>query len=628
MLQAIRNHTTGLLARLLFVLLIASFAIWGIADIIRSGFGQVTVARIGSKSIHLSEFRQSLELEISRLQASSPQPISIQILKNQNALGYVTDMLLTRQIMAAYTQHAGILPDPASVALTIVQEPALRDANGQFDPSKLTSVLSRLRLTEQDYADQVGLNLAVTRLNQAVGSLLQLPDSLVRTIAATSFQQRKIEYVRLPISAVKATAPTEAEMQQFYQQNPNFFLERDYRAISMIKINSQAVASQLPVSEEAIAAAYQQQLSAFKVPEQRTVVQLLFADAAKAKQAYEDLKAQKSPSGEVAPKIAQKIAQDHGGKVNDLGRVSAQDLLPQLADAAFKDGVGVRAPIESPMGWVVLSVQSIAPPRTQELKEVRQQLRDGIAARDATRMISELQTRIEDTLAGGGSLEEVAKLSAQPIVRLAKVDRWGKDDRSQDIANFPNTDRVRDAVYSTTVGQITNLTLDDGTFLVMRVDQEIPTSTRPYAKVRDEIAQLLTKQKLQTAADTKLQSLLMRARAGSTLNQLASAEGGILNSSNFFTQQDNPLELPPELVMGLFNAANQDLLTGQDQKSLWLVRLTDIREFTPDDQPSPTYKQLTEQLTTSLQKDVTDALQQDIRKTLGVTINDAALINM
>jgi hypothetical protein len=37
---------------------------------------------------------------------------------------------------------------------------------------------------------------------------------------------------------------------------------------------------------------------------------------------------------------------------------------------------------------------------------------------------------------------------------------------------------------------------------------------------------------------------------------------------------------------------------------------------------------LTEQLTTSLQKDVTDALQQDIRKTLGVTINDAALINM
>jgi hypothetical protein len=243
-------------------------------------------------------------------------------------------------------------------------------------------------------------------------------------------------------------------------------------------------------------------------------------------------------------------------------------------------------------------------------------------------MISELQTRIEDTLAGGGSLEEVAKLSAQPIVRLAKVDRWGKDDRSQDIANFPNTDRVRDAVYSTTVGQMTNLTLDDGTFLVMRVDQEIPTSTRPYAKVRDEIVQLLTKQKLQTAAEAKLQTLLTQARSGNTLASLAASEGGKTDSSNFFTQQDNPLELPPELVMGLFTAANQDLITGQDQKSLWLVRLTGIREFTPDDQPSPTYKQLTEQLTTSLQKDVTDALQQDIRKTLGVTINDAALINL
>ncbi|MBM3602469.1 MAG: hypothetical protein FJX22_01630, partial [Alphaproteobacteria bacterium] len=170
MLQAIRNHTTSILARLLFVLLIASFAIWGIADIVRSGFGQVSVARIGNQSIHLSDFRQSLELELSRISGGSQQPLTLAMLRKEGTLKPVANMLLTRQIMAAYTHHAGILPDAASIALTIVQEPALRDANGQFDPSKLSLVLSRLRLTEQDYTDQVGQNLAVTRLNQAVGA--------------------------------------------------------------------------------------------------------------------------------------------------------------------------------------------------------------------------------------------------------------------------------------------------------------------------------------------------------------------------------------------------------------------------------------------------------------------------
>jgi peptidyl-prolyl cis-trans isomerase D len=160
MLQAIRNRASGFLTRLLFVALIASFALWGIADVFRSGFGQVTVAKVGKQRIHLDEFRQSLEVEIGRMQANSAQPISMKILKEQGQLAEVANAMLERSIMSAYSQHLGLNTDPASVASAILQQSGLKDASGNFDHAKLLEGLARLKMTEADYAAEVSRQLA------------------------------------------------------------------------------------------------------------------------------------------------------------------------------------------------------------------------------------------------------------------------------------------------------------------------------------------------------------------------------------------------------------------------------------------------------------------------------------
>ncbi len=96
MLQSLRKHASGFVAKLLMALLIVSFGIWGIADVFR-GFGSQTLATIGSTELTVPEFRQLYQ---ERLQQISQQ-IKRGVAPDQaRALG-IPDQLLSEQLSEA-----------------------------------------------------------------------------------------------------------------------------------------------------------------------------------------------------------------------------------------------------------------------------------------------------------------------------------------------------------------------------------------------------------------------------------------------------------------------------------------------------------------------------------------------
>ncbi len=66
MLTSIRSKSTGLIAKILFGLLIAAFALWGIGDIFRNDPQQKPVATIGNIKYSQSEFRRDLKQGMDR----------------------------------------------------------------------------------------------------------------------------------------------------------------------------------------------------------------------------------------------------------------------------------------------------------------------------------------------------------------------------------------------------------------------------------------------------------------------------------------------------------------------------------------------------------------------------------
>ena len=66
MLETIRKNVAGIFAKVLIALLVLSFAVWGVADVI-TGVGRSVVASIGGNDIGSEEFRQEYQQQLDTM---------------------------------------------------------------------------------------------------------------------------------------------------------------------------------------------------------------------------------------------------------------------------------------------------------------------------------------------------------------------------------------------------------------------------------------------------------------------------------------------------------------------------------------------------------------------------------
>src|SRR5262252_6921237 len=69
MLTALRSKATSWIVKILFLLLIGSFGIWGIGDMLRQGGKEPAVAEIGPVKITGQQYMKEYRDQINRLQA-------------------------------------------------------------------------------------------------------------------------------------------------------------------------------------------------------------------------------------------------------------------------------------------------------------------------------------------------------------------------------------------------------------------------------------------------------------------------------------------------------------------------------------------------------------------------------
>ena len=78
MLTSIRSKTSSMVVKILFVVLIAAFALWGIGDIFRGDQTQKSVAEIGDVQYTQAEFREDLKNAINQFSQSQGFQITAQ----------------------------------------------------------------------------------------------------------------------------------------------------------------------------------------------------------------------------------------------------------------------------------------------------------------------------------------------------------------------------------------------------------------------------------------------------------------------------------------------------------------------------------------------------------------------
>ena len=571
MLRSFRSAAHSWIAKLLFGLLILSFAAWGIGDMIRRAGPAEDPATVGDVAIT----REAVNAEFRRM-VERLRPMLGPDFTNEQAvkLGFVdqaAQTLAQRALLRLAAENAGISVSDQMVRAQIAGDKGFQNQAGQFDPARFVDILRRNNLSEQGYIALLRDDMARELLTAPVVSGAYAPKPLVQALFAHRGERRTVETLTLAHASITdVAAADEPALRTYHSENPIAFTAPEYRKLTLVQLLLDDLAKDVKVTDADAAQAYEERRAEFETPERRKLRMAVMDDQAKAAALATAAAAQ---GLDAAAKAA-------GVDVVDLGEVTKDDL-PGLGDAVFAaTGTGVAAqPAQSPLGWHVVETVSVVPGSSRALAEVRDRLVKDLARERAADGVFQISNQLDDKLAGGAPLDEVARSLGLRLTVVEATDSTGKaPDGGDALAPSPDAGQILAAAFGLAPGAVSPLAeTRAGDFLVVRVDQIVTPPMRPFYEVREQVAAALMAQNQAAKPTQKAAELAEKLNpaapdAGPGLAKAAGADHAVTTP---FTRDQAP-GLPPDLVAKLFALKPGETAVGETGDAQVAARLKDV----------------------------------------------------
>jgi peptidyl-prolyl cis-trans isomerase D len=559
MISWFRKLAQSWAARALFVLLILSFGIWGIEDIVRNIFRETAVVQLDGARIEVPEAQAAARRELQRIQrqlgpAFEPTDQIRQAIAAQALTGLIGEY--AQRIEA---NRLGVSVPDAQVAEYVRAIPSFQ-MGGQFNRLILDQFLRQNDMTEGAFLQLVRDDLQRMQLVGAVRAGAPAPDPVANALFRWEREQRVAQVAELPLlEAPDPDPPTEAQLTRYHANNPERFSTPEMREAVVAVLSADTLADDVEVSEADIRAAYDARRAQFGTPERRELEQALMPT--------EDAARSVATAWAANPDFASisAAATAAGGTALSLGSSTRDDLpMPSLAEAAFAAPQGgVTQPVQSPFGWHVLRVVSVTPGQEQPFEEVRDRLRQELAQEKAADLAFERANRIEDAIAGGTTLEEAGRQFGMAVTTV-RLDAQGNDAEGAPVplpvpvAGRPEALR---AIFTAEVGRAPRLQelRQADAFLAVELRAVTPPTLKPFEGVEDEVRLAFITDAKRRFQEERATALMAAVRDGQTLE--AAARAANLPSERFgpFPRQAQQgaapgAAVPPELLPALFGA--------------------------------------------------------------------------
>ncbi len=564
MLDAIRKNVTGWFMKILFGVLVASFALWGVGDILRVR-PDTTVLEVGDREYSGQEFMRQFELQFRRLQQRFGPSLTRDQARQLGVVDQTAQQMTTRGLLDAAARDLGLTVSDEEILRNIRADPNFRNTVGEFDRFVFQQVLQSNNMTEAMYLEASRREMVRRQLIDSLVAGLAKPNALSQAYYAYQAEKRSIETLTIPNSSItEVEAPKEADVTKYYEDNKTSYMTAELRKLTFATLSPEDLLDEISVSEDDIRDEYESRRSEFVVRESRDVEQLLAGDKAKAEDAAKRLAA-----GEDFYKVSEAIANLKEDAVK-LGRLTKDELPDEVRDAVFalsKDQIS--APIEGPFGWVVYRVTNINPGKDPSFEDMRSRLERDLKLSRAGDVMFEIANKIEDSLAGGATLEETADNANLKTVTIDAVDGAGRDASGKSLTNLPKTREFLSTAFATEDGQEPVLTeTETGSYFLLRVDSVTPPALKPLPEVRSQIVNAILAERRAKAAEELAVSLAARAGAGATFVGLAAGHKDwkiATSQPDVRGQIANSVDIDANLVAKLFNAKSSDVVTGSNK---------------------------------------------------------------
>jgi len=596
-----------------------NFVVWGILLLLILGLGGFgirnfgggvqTIGSVGDTKITVDTYFRELSRELRAAEKQSGARVTMAQAQASGLVARARGRVISDAALDNDLAGMGLSVGDAQVRKQLLSYDAFKGADGKFDREAYKYTLEQNGLTESGFEAQIRGDTTRSLLQGAIVAGTVVPKIYMDTMLNYIGARRSYAMIRLGASDLDTPVgtPDDAQLKTYYDAHGADFTAPPSKSITYAWMTPDMIVASVQVDPANVKALYNERLSQFVKPEKRLVERLVFPSEAGAQQAKDRLDAGTASFADLVKERGLKLADV------DLGAVDKPEL-GEAGNAVFAmDAPGVVGPVISNLGPALIRMNGVLAAKTTTFEQAAPALRKELTQAAARRQIGDRISNIDDLLAGGATLEDLA---SETDMQLGTIDYpTGQD---QGIAGY---DKFRTAADAAKQGDFPEITeLKDGGIFALRVDSVTDAHLRPLDEVRDtaiagwkvaETARLLTE---------KAEAMKVLLDAGDSIQTLGP-------KVETFDAVTRGAVAPPELAVPVFKLepGGSTVVTGADG-SVYLVRL---KEALPPDTADKTVQLLKstiqQQTGRSMAQDLFSYFTQARLAAEGLHLNEAAV---
>lgn len=598
---------------------ISKTAIWilmGLLILGLAGFGATnlsgtvrTIGTAGDKPIPVESYYRQLQQEIRAVEQQTGEVLPFAQVQQIGLDRAVLRRLIATRSLDNETAELGISIGDGQLRNRILQIPGFQGLDGEFDREGYRFSLEQGGLSEAEFETQLREEVSRTILQGAVLGGVTMPSVYADTLINYVGEERGFTWTTLDANdlAEPIVPPDEATLRAHYDANIDAFTLPETKQITYAVLSPDALIDDVEIDEAALREAYDLRAEEFNRPERRLVERLSFLDDTSAQAAAQAL----------ADGVAfEELVAERGLELGDidLGDVT-EDELGEAGAMVFAAEAGeIVGPAPGTLGPSLFRVNGVLAAQFTSFEDAQDQLRPQLANDRALRLVDAQAENLDDLLAGGATLEELAD---ETDMSLGQID-WTVQ-TAEDIAAYEAFRETAAAVGTSDFPQIERL--DDGGLFALRLDAVLPPRPAPFDEARDDVLAHWQAAETATRLSAQVQDLLPALQSGGSFADAdldAIAEEGILRS-------DFVPGTPPNFMSEVFEMAEGDVRVVDSEAAVIIVRLDSIAPPAEDGEAAVLRTQLAQQAAQALSNDLFEVYVADVTRRSDPQINQQAI---
>ena len=592
----------------LMAMLVVGLGGFGITNF---GGGLSAIGSVGDREIPMNRYVRALQAELNAFSAQSGQQVPM---AQALALGLDRQVLQSLVAQTALDNEAdriGLSVGNETVAAEVTKAPAFHGTAGTFDRETYRFALDRANMSEAEFEGDLRADLGRQLLTGAIAGGFVAPASVTDTFYAWIAERRGFSLLRLTAADLTTPLadPSDDDLTAFYQANIAQFTAAEAKRFTYAALLPEAIAADQPVDEAALKELYQDRIADFVQPEKRLVERLVFPSAEEAEAAKARLDAGTSFETLVA---------DRGLGLDDidLGDVSREDL------GAAADGVfgltepGIVGPLDSDFGPALFRMNAILSAQEVTFEDARADLAMEIQGDAARRAIADRIEAIDDLLAGGATLEDLAKEQGMTI---GTIDFVANSPSPEGIAAYP---KFREAAIAAQEGDFPEaVLLDDGGVVTLRLEEIVPPTPIPFADAREDVLAAWRSDATAKALAAQAIDIKAAVEGGASLGSF-----GIVDRTARIARDGFIENTPPELLTAVFAMQPGELRVIEGPGFTGIVQLDDINAADPEGDDAAALKgAIAAQVEQALSQDALTLFTNALTNEAGISLDQTAI---